>query len=112
MGLEECLTEDRKMLEQQLTEAQARIARLEETASLAAFGKVGSEWVQITEKSLDNLDAVIDESPRQSLDHIRREAMEEVVREIIERFSDEHGGISVASSRLREMPLPIDKEEG
>lgn len=90
-------TLNERQLQQQLTEAQSRIARLEEAAQV--YSESGFD---------DYLFEVLAESPRQSLDHIKREAMEKFRKVAVEELEsvDSNGEAFLINS----LPLPIDKE--
>ena len=63
-----------KRLEQQLREKEARIARLEQAATLSSSLGV--------KRFIDNLIAVRKESPQQSLAHIQADAVEPIYKEL------------------------------
>ena len=80
----------------------ARIARLEGAIRDMLIGDDGQAWKE-AERTLN-------QSPCQSLDHIRREAMEEM-RDTVSREAKNLGGY-ISVPVINEMTLPIDKEEG
>ena len=100
------LVSERDQLQQQLTEAQARVARLEEAIGpLLTYVHTG---IEPDGGEIDFATGVEEESPRQSLTAIRREAMEEVL-EKAKAYLD-NTCADTCRDYLDRMPLPIDEE--